>query len=681
MSTPTPTLPTLPTLATTVATSALLAACGGGDGDQANADGSTSADTSGLRVQATAFAPTSTSGLSAAQAWRFLDQSTMGPTVADIGTLRSQGYQLWLSRQFSMAPTSFLQHALKLMDASSGITRAMLPNWDILLRSAWMKNALTAPDQLRQRVTFALSEIMVASAVGALAESPIVCTSYLETLSKNAFGTMRALLMDVSRHPAMGRYLTHFGNDRPRGESHPDQNYAREILQLFSIGVNMLDTSGRTKLDTKGKPIPAYTNNDIIVMSHVFTGWSYPANADRPITWPGNVRKFDPDYEIRPVGTASIGFNAWYLDVADPRQGLLMEGWNDYHATQQDLLDNAELKAAQAQTGGIFDGSGNVKLLGQWFKLGATPQASLEAALTVLLQHPNIAPFIAKQMIQRLVTSNPSDGFVYRAATAFKNAGFNLRTLVSTILLDTEARTPPTASTAGKVREPALRVTHLLRAFGPVSKTGDFLPYNTAGIGQQPMFAPSVFNFFRPGFKAPNSAMARQGKVSPEMQIVNETSVANYANGIHDVVFNGIGHWVALSPDNKPIYFYPAAITYDIPRYQAYMDATPRISDGRRENTGTPYSYIKEADGKPKMFDDIDMALTGQPKSATTAALVEWVCDSLLGGAVSTGLRSKLVAFDSTNSFSNGTLIADDNIRARRLILAVMISPEYLIQK
>jgi uncharacterized protein (DUF1800 family) len=661
-------IPTLPTLATVAAASALLTACGGG-GDDAPTSTSEAGASEG-RMSAAALSPTAT--LTPTQAWRFLTQGTMGPTLGDIQTVQSIGYQTWLTRQFAEPVTSFSKQVLKLVDATNGTERTYYPGGDVTLRSAWMKNALSGTDQLRQRVVFALSEIMVISTSGGLVDQALSCASYLDYLAKNAFGTMRNLLADVSRHPAMGRYLTHFGNDRPRGESHPDQNYAREVLQLFSIGVNQLEMSGRNKLDTvTGKPIAAYTTADIIILSHVFTGWSFPGSTATPAGWPLKFR--DGEFDVVTLNIGNVGFNAWYLHDLDPRQVQLMTGWDYYHAKQDDLLNNAELKAAHKLTGDIFDGSGNVKLLGQWFKLGATPQASLDAALTILLAHPNVAPFIAKQMIQRLVTSNPSDGFVSRAATAFKNSGLNLKTLVQTILLDSEARTAPTVNTTGKIREPLLRVTHVLRAFGAASKTGDYVPYDLGAIGQHPMRAPSVFNFFRPGFRAPNTEMARLGKVAPEMQIINETTVATYINTIHDIIFNGIGLWVAKSPTGTPLPHYPSSLVYDVARYKAYLDAVPY--KGVLENPGSPKAYIKETNGNPRMFDDIDLNMTTLPTGATAAVLVDWVKLNLTGDSMSTALRNKLIAFDQAN------VTTDDNLRARRLILAVMVTPEYLIQK
>jgi uncharacterized protein (DUF1800 family) len=674
MTTPIPTLPTLATAATVAATSALLTACGGGGDDPGTTQGSNGGSDQLLGAQAL----TSTTSVTQQQAWRFLDQATMGPTVADISLVQGLGYAAWLTQQFGLPPSSYSQHAIKLMDATNGIAQALPFTSETLLQTAWFKNAVGAQDQLRQRVVMALSEIMVISTAGGLVESPLICASYLDFLAKNAFGSFRNLLADVSRHPAMGRYLTHFGNSKPANGSHPDQNYAREVMQLFSIGIYMLDMYGHNVLGTNNKPLPAYNNNDIIILSHVFTGWSYPASAVIPAGWPQKTRKFNDDWDTEAIPMGNVGFNGW-VSAADPRQTVLMEGWSNYHATQNDLLTNPELLAAHQVTGDVFDGNGNVKLLGQWFKLGATPQASLDAALNIFMAHQNIAPFIAKQMIQRLVTSNPSDGFVYRASTAFKNSSFNLKTLISTILQDTEARNVPTLSTAGKIREPLLRLTHLLRALGNKSKTGDYLSVDVSGLGQVPLKSPSVFNFFRPGFRAPNTEMAKQGKVAPEMQITNETTVANYINRMHDFVFDDFGMRVALDLNGQPLKFYPAAIQDNPARYKAWLDGVPYVFGGisHLENTSGAKTYQKDNAGNPIYVRDITLNVSSAPSgaTATSAGRVDWVNLYLMGNTMSADLKTALINFDSANT---GATDAD---RAKRLAMAVLVSPEYLVQK
>jgi uncharacterized protein (DUF1800 family) len=666
----------LPTLSAVAAASALLSACGGGGSD---ATPTPVAQTSGVGddVRATALALNSVSGLSLQQAWRFLDQASMGASMADIASVRTSGHLVWLNKQFAMPPSTFLPHFLKLVNADKGIDLAVFASGSQPLQSAWMKNALTAPDQLRQRVVFALSQLMVVSTVGGMIEYPVSAASYLDTLSKHAFGTMKNLLMDVSRHPAMGRYLTHLGNQRPQGESHPDQNYAREILQLFSIGVNQLDASGRAVQDGQGKPIPAYTGNDVIVLSHVFTGWSYPEYITTPVDWPKFRR--DDEWKTRELfRVAQVPFNNRDIDGLDPRHVVLMEGDKtanlNQHAKQSDLLANPDLINANKLTGTIFNGN-KVKFLGQWFELGATPLDSLNAALDVILAHPNVAPFIARQMIQRLVTSNPSDGFVLRAANAFKSSGLNLRILVQTILRDPEALNVPSGEKAGKIREPMLRFTQALRALGATSLTGDYLYFRVWDeLGQQPMTSPSVFNFYRPGFKAPNSLSASKGWVAPELQISNETSVITYINMVRELALLGFGGEVPKSPDGQPYKFYPGANWNDTPRYKAWLNGV--AYEGHLENTTGPKPYLQDNDGNPFMFRDINFSLSTVPAGALDNQ-IEWINQTLLGGTMSANLKASLLAVGNDGGVVNQALES----RTRVLIAATLISPEYIVQK
>jgi uncharacterized protein (DUF1800 family) len=678
---PLPSLPTLPTLAASVAAGALLSACGGGGDDNASSTASgNESQASALNaaaIRATATAPTSRSGVTLTQAWRFLDQATMGASMADIAQVRELGFTAWLTKQYALPASNFLDHHMKLINASTGIDQALFASGPQPLQSTWMRNALTAPDQLRQRVVFALSEIMVVSTVGGILEFPITVSSYLDTLSKHAFGNLKDLLMDVSRHPAMGRYLTHLGNQRPQGNSHPDQNYAREILQLFSIGVNMLDTNGRTKVDGQGKPIPAYSGNDIIVLSHVFTGWAYPRMIVTPVGWP--TRRRDDEYTTRAVEqVAQLPYNGRFIDALDPRHVVLMEGDKAdnlaQHSKQSDLLNDPDLINAHNLSGDIFNGN-KVKLLGQWFELGATPLESLTAALNVILAHPNVAPFIARQMIQRLVTSNPSDAFVLRAATAFKSSGLNLRTLVHTILLDREALNVSTRPEAGKIREPMLRFTHALRALNARSATGDHLYFRVADeLGQQPLHSPSVFNFFRPGFKAPNSVSSRAGKVAPELQITNETSVITYINMMRNLVLYGFGAVVPKSPDGQAYKFYPAANWDHRDRYKAWLTATP--FEGRLENTGAAKPFQTEDNGDVKYFHDINFDLSDVPVGALDNQIA-WINETLLGGTMSDNLKASLRTVGAHPDVSWQPVES----KTRVLIAATLVAPEYIIQK
>lgn len=364
---------------------------------------------------------------------------------------------------------------------------------------AWWNTAINGNDQLRQRVAFALSEIFVISAVGPpLKGSQFGMADYNDMLAKNAFGNYRNLLEDVTLHPVMGIYLSMLHNRKAQSEQNirPDENYAREVMQLFSIGLHELNLDGTLK-QLNGKPIPTFDQNDVEAFARVFTGWKF-ANAN------------------------------WDIYVSNGDRTVPMVPFEEFHdITEKHLLD------------------------GQVLAAGQTAQQDLDAALDNLFNHPNVAPFISKQLIQRLVTSNPSTGYVERVAIVFNDNGQgqrgDLKAVIKAILLDTEARNGHLNSTTfGKLREPILRLSHLRRAFPaiPVVREGERWGSGTCGedsyelyitvlpfpwdfrlvFGQDMLRAPSVFNFFRPDFSPPGS-IRNQGLVAPEFQIMTENTL------------------------------------------------------------------------------------------------------------------------------------------------------------
>jgi uncharacterized protein (DUF1800 family) len=303
----------------------------------------------------------------------------------------------------------------------------------------------------------------------------------------------------------MGLYLSHLRNqkeDPSRGRV-PDENYAREVMQLFTIGLYELNLDGTVRLDSRNEPIETYTNEDVTGLAKVFTGWS----------WAG------PDKS----DTRFFGGNA----SAD-RAVLPMQSYPKYHSTSEKRFLGTVIPE----------------------QASADPEASLRVALDRLFSHPNVGPFIGKQLIQRMVTSNPSPAYVARVASAFNDNGSGVRgdmkAVIRAVLLDPEARSPlPGATDYGKLREPVLRIAHWLRAFGAQSASGRFLIGNTdnpnSSLGQTPMRSPSVFNFYRPGYVPPNTDIAAAGLVAPEMQITHESSVAGYLNTLRSVISSGIG--------------------------------------------------------------------------------------------------------------------------------------------
>jgi len=428
---------------------------------------------------------------------RFLSQSTFGATNAEIDRLKRLGYNDWIEQQFQIPRTSHLDFVLAAypIPTPEGVTVTIDP----LYQSFW-KQAITAPDPLRQRVTYALSQILVTSAAdAALQTAPHTLASYLDTLSIHAFGNYRDLLEAVSKHPAMGQYLTSLAN-RGDGGRVPDENYAREVMQLFSIGLVQLNTDGTPKL-VNGEPVDTYSMDDIRGLARVFTGWGW-----------GNTGTPDPV-------NGRFGGN----NPQDPmRRVIPMQFYAQYHSPLEK------------------------QFLGVTVPAGTAGPQALKAALDALFSHPNVGPFIATRLIQHMVTSNPSPAYVGRVAAVFNDNGKgvrgDLKATVRAVLFDPDAVTPGTGINDGKLREPTLRLAAWMRAFGATSASGNFrIGVLDNQLAQTPMRAPSVFNYFRPGFVPPNTSLAAAELVAPEFQITHEISVAAYANFIQGVIQNGVG--------------------------------------------------------------------------------------------------------------------------------------------
>jgi uncharacterized protein (DUF1800 family) len=492
----------LRSLAAALGTALLLAACGGGGAPAPAEPSSGTSPTTIPEPPPGGFAPSGptaapTAAASDADAVRFLAQSTFGATTAEVDRLKRLGYNNWIEQQFQIPRTSHLDFVLAAypIPTPEGVTVTIDP----LYRSFW-KQAITGPDPLRQRMTYALSQILVTSAAdAALQNAPHTLASYLDTLSTHAFGNYRDLLEAVTKHPAMGQYLTSLANRGDNGRV-PDENYAREVMQLFSIGLVELNTDGTPKL-VNGNPVDTYGMDDIRGLARVFTGWGW-----------GNTGTPDPV-------NGRFGGN----NPADPmRRVTPMQFYAQYHSPLEK------------------------QFLGVTVPAGTAGPQALKVALDTLFNHPNVGPFLAQRLIQHMVTSNPSPAYVGRVAAAFNNNGKgvrgDLKSTVRAVLFDPEAIAPAAGPNAGKLREPNLRLAAWMRAFGATSQSGEFrLGVLDNQLGQTPMRAPSVFNFFRPGFVPPNTNLAAADLVAPEFQITHEITVAAYANFIQGVIQNGIG--------------------------------------------------------------------------------------------------------------------------------------------
>jgi uncharacterized protein (DUF1800 family) len=462
-----------------------LAACGGEGGSAVSASAPPAPAPAAPPPPPPPPPPTTT------QAARFLAQATMGTTDADIQAVVSQGFDGWLGAQFGKArPTTFWNwlntngYNIPVNIFRDAGTDAMI--WSQLI---------TSDDQLRQRVAVALMEILVVGIDGIQFNwQQFAMAAYMDILWDNAFSNYRTLLEKVASSPVMGVYLTFLGNKKGTAAGMvPDENFAREIMQLFSIGLYQLNLDGTQKL-ANNKPIETYTIDDVTGLARVFTGW----------TW-NNYDTSTPDLHKRP------------------------------------MVQNAADHEPGAKT-----------FLGTTIPAGTDGVASLKIALDTIFAHPNVAPFVSKQLIQRLITSNPTPAYVQRIATIFENNGSgvrgDLRAVIRAILLDTEARNDSAAASStsfGKLREPVMRFTGWARAFGATSPSGSWAIGDTTatyyGLAQSVGRSPSVFNFFRPGYSPPGSAIASANMVAPELQISNEVSVIGYINFIQVTMRDGQG--------------------------------------------------------------------------------------------------------------------------------------------
>ncbi|GAB3359221.1 DUF1800 domain-containing protein [Lysobacter tyrosinilyticus] len=463
-----------------------------------------------------------------AQAARFLAQTTFGPTLADIQHLRAVGYDAWLDEQFAVAPSYELPYIDKLIGTTE---RARISH----RLEAWLLMAMGGPDpvdpqivhndQLRQRVAFALSEIFVVSdAPAVLWNQPRAMSHYYDTLTRDAFGNFRTLLEDVTVHPVMGAYLSMLGNQKSNAAKNlrPDENYAREIMQLFSVGQVQLNLDGSPQL-SNGQPIPSYNQNTVRGFAHVFTGWNFAHCRLGYFNSCGGGNDNDP--------------------APDWRQP--MAPFESYHDTTTDkqLLTYPGV----ALTNGVLLHGGDAR-------------AEMTAALDNIFNHPNVGPFIVEQLIQRMVTSNPSPAYIARVASVFNDNGHGVRgdlaAVVRAIVLDNEARLrddngQPLAAIPprfGKLREPVLVPIQLWRALDARAGNGRYnVPLGFwLYYGQAPLRAQSVFNFFHPDYR-PSGGLVSQGMVAPELEITTDTQIIDANNDLGKRIFSYV-----LGPNPNP---------------------------------------------------------------------------------------------------------------------------------
>jgi uncharacterized protein (DUF1800 family) len=476
-----------------------LTACGGGGGDASSA--ATTPAPSGTSQPTPTPTPTPAPAappVDAIDAARLLEQATFGVTASDVAHVQSIGIDAYITEQLAYPPTQYTGYTYtphtapasctsdgsSPPDAASLCARSQYSPFQV--QRDFFTHALNNPDQLRQRVAFALSEIMVVSSVEIYEAYGLA--AFENILLNDALGNYRTLLQDVTLSPTMGHYLDMADSDQtnPQNGTVPNQNYAREVMQLFSIGLVELNPDGTQQLAANGAPIPTFDGATIEGFAAVFTGWTYPPLSGATSQW-----------------TNPINF------------GAPMVAFANHHQTGTKALLNGYTVAA-----------------------GQTPAQDLANALDNIFNHPNVGPFISQQLIQHLVTSNPSPGYVSRVAAVFANNGQGVRgdlsAVVRAILTDTEARgDAPASSVFGHLREPALFITSTLRSLG--GQSDGVLLRNSASAMGQPIFSPeTVFSFYPPSYQVPGTQT-----LAPEFGIDNAATALARANFVNTVITQG----------------------------------------------------------------------------------------------------------------------------------------------
>jgi len=552
-----------------------LTACGGGGGGGGGSDGSGGSSGGGSVAplpeapqQVARFEP-----MTDERAARLLNQAGLGATPDEVRALVEQGAEAWLDTQLAMPVGA----PIWAWAQSRGFDNQDYAQSDFGLDQTLWRRLATAPDVLRQRVVLALSQIFVVSPLNMVAYwRQFGCLAWWELLEQHCFGNFRDLLTHVTLSPAMGVYLSMRGSAKADGSGRqPDENYARELLQLFTIGLTQLNLDGTPT----SPPRETYTARDVSELAKVFTGW--------------DVNGFNPANPTGPFGywRAPMDFNPSRFDTSDKQ------------------------------------------VLGVTIPGSLSGPEALSRALDIIFAHPNVGPFIARQLIQRLVTSNPSPAYVSRVARVFNNNGASpavrgdLKAVIRAVLADPEARpvivepAPGALNTwrDGKLREPIVRLLQWLRLARCSSVEWNVLDLSASDqLGQAPLRAPSVFNFYRPGYVPPHTVVAEQGLVAPEFQITHESSVVGYLNFLWGAFVTG--GWGRVTLD--------------------YRD------------------FLPLADDAPALVDRLNLHLTGRTLSATTVSTIVQGVQSILGTGATERLNRVLAAF-----------------------YLIMVSPEYLVQR
>ncbi len=479
-----------------------LAACGGGGGSSSDDNNTPNPPPPTPPPPA----PPTATVLTDEEAARFLSQATFGPNSASINALANTTGEEWFMAELEKPASLHLDDVLAQFPEDGvfyderGIT---LPELLLTASNSFWQKAIEGDDQLRQRMAYALSQILVISSQSQLGQAPQTVAAYMDILTRGAFGNFRDLIEEVTYSPAMAVYLTYLRNEKanPATGRVPDENYARELIQLFTIGLVELNADGSVRRDAHGEPIELFDNNDITGLAKVFTGLSF---ADAGFSEP--LRR--------------LPLTAYYSPV---------EMFDEFHSEEEKLFLDTTIPA---NTGG---------------------DESIRLALDAIFAHPNVGPFLGRQLIQRFVTSHPSPDYISRVSAAFDAGSYTLPSgasvgsgergdlgaTIAAVLFDAQARDaePREDASFGKLREPVLRFTHWARAFeiNNADARNERILRDTSSseaLGQHPYRSPSVFNFYRPGYIAPGTATGDAQLTAPELQIANATAVMGYPNMI-----------------------------------------------------------------------------------------------------------------------------------------------------
>ena len=563
----------------------LLASCGGSGG---------SADPSTSVVPPPPPPPPSGIFESEAEASRFLGKATFGATSTTITELTGTDVSDWIQTEFNKPATYYLPAMLVEIEALGGGSTPPPRPPARSLSDGFVEAAIIGDDQLRQRMVLALSEIIVVSYFGDIKNYPAIMTEYMDVLSENAFGNYRDLLEEITYTPAMGFYLTYIANQKgdPATGRVPDENYARELLQLFTIGLTQLNMDGTEVLDASGQAIETYDNSDITGLAKVFTGLSW-------------------DHGIFSNTRGRL-----------PNAHGAMKVYPEHHSDLEKSF------------------------LGLTIPPDTSGEASIDMALDGVFNHPNVAPFVSRLLIQRFVSSDPDPAYVERVATAFEEGTYtlpdetavgtgqrgDLKATIAAVLLDQDAlRDPATVSEeTGKIREPFIRFVNWARAFNETTPDvrDEKVLIDMSAMGQHPFNSPSVFNFFRPGYVASNTETGAAGITAPELQIINESSAIAYVNFINSFIY----------------------------------DTSPNISGD--EDGGVKADYSAElaiADDGQALIDRLDLLLTGNSLAPKTRARMLEMMDEIP------------IRADTANE--------DRLSRVSVAVSMVMAAPGYLVQR